>query len=255
MRALGGTAVLLLALACERAPAGGEAAPAISSHAPAEQPPAAASIPEAAAPSPPSFADLFLGDPAPSTRRSETVWGSAVYAGLPPGWSTQDVYNNYLLAQTKQARAMVYLISDKSPIAEMPGRSDDSALDAFVKSAAHAVFLRAIDWETAWLDAEIGPNRYAGRVRRGSGKSVVQKDTRRAAWALYVPVPDRTPIRILGSWNDPDPEVEQQFIELVRGIGRCRHKPKRGCVPVAPRGEEQELENPPKAAPGSSPFG
>jgi hypothetical protein len=239
--------VPMLVLACDR-PAEERSAPATVQSVPATALPTAVPTPEAPrAPEPPSFADRFLGDPAPDTRRSETVFGAGVYVGLPPAWATQDVYNAYLIAETKQARTMVHLVSGK--------RSGDAALDRVMNSAAHSVFLSRIEWDTPWLDAKIGPSGYVARVRRGHGSSVLQRSARRAAFALYVPVPERTPISILGSWNEPDPEIEQQFIDLVRGIGRCRHKPKRGCVPVAPLGEEKELESPPKAAPGSSPFG
>ncbi len=243
----GSAALLALALACERSsPTGNRSVPASS--APALPTPPSSSAPVVPrAPRSKAFSELFLGDPAPGTRRSETVFGAGVYVGLPPEWFTQDVYNAYLIAETKQGRSMVYLQSGK--------RSDDAELDAFAKSAAYPVYLNGIEWDTPWLDAKLGPNSYPGRVRRGHGGSVMKRKTRRAAWALYVPVPGRTPISILGSWNEPDAEIESQFIDLVRGIGRCRHKPKRGCVPVAPLGEETELENPPPAAPGSSPFG
>ena len=191
---------------------------------------------------------MFSGAPASDTRISETATGAGgVYFGLPPKWSTQDVYNAYLIASTNEAKAMVYLVTGSG--------IEPEVLESFASSAAYPIYLKDIEWDAPWVDAKIGPAGYEARVRRGHGKSIFSKTTRRAAIAIGVKVPDRKTIHVLGSWNEPSPEVEAQFVEVIRGMGRCKHKPKRGCVPVAPMGEETELESPAKRAPGSSPFG
>jgi hypothetical protein len=54
--------------------------------------------------------------------------------------------------------------------------------------------------------------------------------------------------------RDPCPEAERDFVELLRGAGRCAFKPNEGCVPVEGASEEKELENPPKQAPAEGPY-
>lgn len=199
-------------------------------------------------PAEPSLVNLLAQKPTEGTRRSETVTAAGgVYAGLPPDWSTGDVYNQYLIASTKKAQAMVYLVIGSG--------IDDKSLERFANDAAYPIYLKGLTWDDPWLDAKIGPQSYEARVRRGHGVSIFSKKKRRAAIVVGVKVPDRKTIHILGSWDEPAPEIEAQFLDLVRGLGRCKHKPNRGCVAVEPLGEEKELENAPKKAPGSSPFG
>lgn len=191
---------------------------------------------------------MFEGAPAPDTRRSETVTAAGgVYAGLPPEWSTQDVYNAYLIASTKEAQAMAYLV--------IGGKLEPAALETFVKEASYPIYLKDLAWDSEWTDAKVGPSGYTAKVRRGHGVSISSNKTRRNAVAVGVEIPGRKTIYILGSWNDPSDLAERQFVDLVRGLGRCKHKPNRGCVPVMPTGGEDELPSPPKSGPGSSPFG
>jgi hypothetical protein len=205
--------------------------------------------PKASAAIQPSFASLFEGPPTEGTRRSETVFGAGgVYAGLPPGWQTEDTYNAYLLAYTKEARAYVYLSS--------ASRNDDKDLEKFGDSAAYPCHLEKLVWDGSWTDAKVGTSPYAARFRRGHGKLILTHGkVSRTAIAIGIKIPNRTPIHIFGSWNEPSPAIEQQFIDIVRGLGRCKHKPNRGCVAVEPVGEEKELAHPRKQAPGSNPFG
>jgi len=249
----------LLASSCDhKTGAGAAAQPAPSTHSPSipdqAPPPLASSAPSAVASAPLVMAPadpiqaLFHGAPAPDTRRSETITAAGgVYAGLPPEWSTQDVYNEYLIASTKQAKAMVYLV--------VGGTLAHDQLEAFAKGAAYPIYLKSIDWDSPWVDVTVGAQGYVGKARRGHGASIYSATTRRAAVVVGIEVPDRKNIFVLGSWDEPAPEVEKQFGEIVRGIGRCKHKPKRGCVPVMPSGAEDELPDPPRAGPGSSPFG
>ncbi|MDZ4065221.1 MAG: hypothetical protein U1E22_11225, partial [Coriobacteriia bacterium] len=141
----------------------------------------------------PTLADLLAGAPREGTRRSETIFGAGgVYAGLPPEWSTQDVYNAYLIASTKKDKAMVYLDTGKG--------LEDKALDSFASSAAYPIYLKGLAWDGPWEDAKIGPHGYEARIRRGHGMSVVAKETRRVAIGVAVEIPNRKTIRILGSW-------------------------------------------------------
>ncbi len=191
---------------------------------------------------------LFYGPPATDTRRSETITAAGgVYAGLPPEWSTQDVYNQYLIASTRQAKAMVYLVVGEDLAHDR--------LETFAKGAAYPIYLKNIEWDAPWVDVTVGAHGYAGKARRGHGISIYSATTRRAAVVVGIEVPGRKNIFVLGSWDEPAPDVERQFGEIVRGMGRCKHKPKRGCVPVMPSGAEDELPDPPRPAPGSSPFG
>jgi hypothetical protein len=202
----------------------------------------------AEAPPPPTFASLLTQAPTAGTRRSETVFGAGgVHAGLPPEWSTGDVYNAYLIASTKAAHTMVYLATGKG--------LEEAELDAFVKGAAYPIYLKDLSWDGPWDGAKVGPHGYEARVRRGKGMSVLTKNTPRVAVAVCVKIPERKTIHILGSWDASSPEIEAQFLDVVRGLGRCKHKPGRGCVAVQPVGEETELEDAPKKAPGSNPFG
>lgn len=224
------------------------AAPAASSAPIAPGP--AASVPASAAAEPalPALSAMFDGEPSAGTRRSETVTGAGgVYAGLPPDWSTQDVYNDYLIASTPQSKAMVYLDTGTS--------LDSRRLDDFAKGAAYPIYLKGLEWDSEWTDAKAGVSGYPCKVRRGHGVSISSATTRRAAIAVGVEIPGRKTIYILGAWDDPSAAAEQQFRDIIRGIGRCKHKPNRGCVPVLPAGAEDELPDPPKAGPGSSPFG
>ena len=190
----------------------------------------------------------FSVAPSAGTRRSETVTGAGgLYAGLPPGWETQDVYNAYLLAFTKEARAMVYLVTTE--------KVAPADLEKASSAAAYPIYLKDLVWDGEWLDTKVGQAGYSAKVRRGHGVSIHKKDQRRAAVAVGVEVPARKSVFILGSWDEPAPMIEAQFNDLVRGIGRCKHLPRRGCVAVEPLGEERELVNPPKAVPGPNPFG
>jgi hypothetical protein len=190
----------------------------------------------------------FSGLPSAGTRRSETVNGAGgLYAGLPRGWSTQDVYNAYLLAMGKQARAMVYLVTIDS--------LEPDNLDGTAGAAAYRNHTKGLTWDGDWTDVTVGPSAYRARMRRGHGVSIDGRDQRRAAVAVGVEVPSRKLVFLLGSWDEPAPEAEAQFADVVRGIGRCVHKPKRGCVAVEPRGEERELPNAPPAVAGPNPFG
>ncbi len=232
-----------------RAPFASAVASAVASAASTAATPAAPTVsPAAEVPPPPTFVSSLALAPTESTRRSETVFGAGgVHAGLPPDWTTADVYNAYLIASSKTGRTMVYLTTGKG--------LEEPELDAFAKGAAYPIYLKDLSWDGPWEQAKVGPHGYEARVRRGKGVSVVAKNTSRVAVAVGVKIPDRKAIHILGSWDVSSPEIEAQFLDVVRGLGRCKHKPGRGCVAVQPMGEETELKDAPKKAPGSNPFG
>lgn len=193
------------------------------------------------------LARLFEGPPSPGTLISDTVTGAGgVYAGLAQGWETSDVYNAYLIASSKKGRAMAYLV--------MMEKLETDKLDGLAKDAAYPIFLKDIEWAGPWVDAAVGPSAYKAHVRRGSGGSTVDPSGRRAAVAVAVEIPSRKPVFILGSWNEPDDGVEKEFVDLVRGLGRCVHKPQKGCVPVEPTGDEKEIASPPRRGPANAPF-
>ena len=165
---------------------------------------------------------------------------------MAPGWSTSDVYNAYLLASAKENDAMAYLV--------IADNLDDGTLEKLAKDAAYPSFTKDLEWSGAWSDAKAGKDAYPARVRKCQGTSIRDGKQKRACVAVGIQATARKPVFVYGTWNDPGPDAERDFVELLRGAGRCAFKPNRGCVPVAGAGEEKELENPPKQAPAEGPY-
>ncbi len=225
---------------------------ASASASPAFSASAAPSASASAAPSASPLSDLttaFAGSPTAGTRRSETVFGAGgLYAGLPPDWKTQDVYNSYLLVYGDGP-------ADESSFFDTIKDLSNASFEAELRSqAVHHIHLSNLEWDGDWTDTKVGPGGYTAKVRRGHGLSIDGKKRRRGALALGIEVPGRKSVFFLGAWDEPSPAAEARIVDVVRGVGRCKHKPKRGCVAVAPTGEEAELPDAPPEVKGPPPH-
>lgn len=172
---------------------------------------------------------MFTGKPSAGVQPSETIHGAGgVFAGLPAGWSSSDWNTDgytdkcvYLFPKNQSHKHDFCL---KQVTAE-PNQTS-------LRLEAYAARWDKAEFE-APVDGKAGMGGYPAKIFRGKGTSVARSDGDRKGYAVWIQVPSKKNVLILGSWPVGAPELEQTFADVVKGVGPCTFKPQKGCVPDA----------------------
>ncbi|MEZ4294861.1 MAG: hypothetical protein R3B70_07780 [Polyangiaceae bacterium] len=151
-----------------------------------------------------------------------------MFAGLPEGWSSadwnQDGYTDqcvYLFPKTNKERNEICL----KTMSALPNQAD-------LRREAYAARWDKAEFE-AWVDGTAGYLSYPAKIAKGKGTSIT-KEGDREGYAVWVQVPGKKNVLVLGSWPLSNPAVKPLFLDIVKGLGTCTFKPQKGCVPDKP---------------------
>jgi len=203
---------------------------------PALSVPQASSAPTSSVPLPPSavptaappaasaitrVGDLFVGRKAEGVGNTRALpRAGGVFVGLPDGWRAHTLHHSHLMLKPRSGKTRV-LVGAQGDEKSFASKLDHSEL----KKLGLTIGYRPSSWES-FDTGRVGPQQYLARTARGTGLAVADK-TPRAAIVVVVKLPKRQVVLFLGAWPPDAPQQEKHFVDIVRGVTRCKYIVKR----------------------------